>query len=52
MTIQHHDAVNGVTGSCHQPKYIKILHGDENAKVTLANKYQHLLPNAKIEIVR
>jgi metallo-beta-lactamase family protein len=36
----------------HKPKHIKIVHGDENAKVALADKYQQLLPNAKIEIAK
>jgi metallo-beta-lactamase family protein len=36
----------------HKPKHIKIVHGDENAKAALANQYQQLLPNAKIEIAK
>jgi len=47
-----HGLINCVKRIRHQPKHIKIVHGDENAKVTLANKYQQLLPNAKIEIAR
>jgi metallo-beta-lactamase family protein len=34
----------------HKPQHIKIVHGDESAKQALAQKYQQLLPNAKIEI--
>ncbi len=36
----------------HQPTHIKIVHGDEEAKAVLAEKYQQLLPNAKIEIAK
>ncbi len=34
----------------HKPSHIKIVHGDNDAKQALAEKYQQLLPNAKIEI--
>lgn len=34
----------------HQPKHIKIAHGDEKAKQALADKYNEMLPDAKIEI--
>jgi len=47
MKTQLHGAVSGVPGSCHQPKHIKIVHGDENSKVTLANKYQQPMPKSK-----
>jgi len=34
----------------HQPKHIKIVHGDESAKQALAEKYHEMLPSAKIDI--
>lgn len=36
----------------HQPTHIKIVHGDENAKQALVDKYRLLLPAAKIEIAK
>ena len=44
------DLINFVKRMRHQPKHIKIVHGDEQAKAVLAKKYQQLLPKAKIEI--
>jgi metallo-beta-lactamase family protein len=44
--------INFVKRMRHKPKHIKIVHGDENARAALADKYQQLLPNAKIEIVK
>ena len=44
--------LNFVKRMRHKPKHIKIVHGDENAKATLAEKYQQILPYAKIEIAR
>jgi len=42
--------VNFVKRMHHKPQHIKIVHGDVNAKQALAQKYQQLLPSAKIEI--
>lgn len=42
--------INFVKRMRHQPKHIKIVHGDESAKQSLAEKYQKMLPSAKIEI--
>ena len=42
--------INFVKRMRHQPKNILLVHGDEQAKVALAKKYQQLLPKAKIEI--
>ncbi|WP_159821371.1 MBL fold metallo-hydrolase RNA specificity domain-containing protein [Colwellia sp. 20A7] len=42
--------INFVKRMHHKPQHIKIVHGDEDAKQALAQKYQQLLPNAKIEI--
>jgi metallo-beta-lactamase family protein len=42
--------INFVKRMHHKPQHIKIVHGDESAKQALAQKYQQLLPNAKIEI--
>ena len=42
--------VNFVKRMRHKPSHIKIVHGDNKAKLALAEKYQQLLPNAKIEI--
>jgi metallo-beta-lactamase family protein len=42
--------INFVKRMRHQPTHIKIVHGDENAKQTLADKYHQILPDAKIEI--
>lgn len=42
--------INFVKRMRFQPSHIKIVHGDNKAKAMLANKYQQLLPNAKIEI--
>jgi metallo-beta-lactamase family protein len=47
-----HGLINFVKRMRHQPKHIKIVHGDEYAKKALAKEYQQLLPNAKIEIAR
>jgi metallo-beta-lactamase family protein len=44
--------INFVKRMRYKPKHIKIVHGDENAKEILADKYQQLLPYAKIEIAR
>jgi len=33
-----------------QPKHIKIVHGDEDAKQGLAEKYREMLSNTKVEI--
>lgn len=33
-----------------KPKHILIVHGDEQAKVSLKDLYQQLLPEALIEI--
>lgn len=44
--------INFVKRMRHKPKHIKIVHGDENAKATLAEKYQQLLPSVKITIAR
>jgi metallo-beta-lactamase family protein len=44
--------INFVKRMRYKPKHIKIVHGDENAKAALADKYQQLLPNAKIEIAK
>jgi len=42
--------INFVKRMRHKPSHIKIVHGDNDAKQALAEKYQQLLPNAKIEI--
>ena len=42
--------INFVKRMRHQPKHIKIVHGDESAKQALAEKYQQMLPSTKIEI--
>jgi metallo-beta-lactamase family protein len=42
--------INFVKRMRHQPTHIKIVHGDESAKQALAEKYQTMLPNAKIDI--
>lgn len=42
--------LNFVKRMRHQPKLIKIVHGDKNAKQALKKKYQHMLPKANIEI--
>lgn len=42
--------INFVKRMRHKPSHIKIVHGDDNAKQNLAQKYKQLLPNAKIEI--
>ncbi|MCW1718684.1 MBL fold metallo-hydrolase [Pseudoalteromonas sp. A3] len=43
--------VNFVTGMRKKPSHIKIVHGDDNAKRTLANKYKEVLgTEVKIEI--
>jgi len=42
--------VNFVKRMHHKPQHIKIVHGDESAKQALAQKYQQLLPNVKVEI--
>ena len=44
--------INFVKRMRHKPQHIKIVHGDENAKARLAEKYQQLLPNAKIEVAK
>jgi metallo-beta-lactamase family protein len=44
--------INFVKRIRHKPKCIKILHSDDYAEEILAEKYQQLLPNAKIEIAR
>ena len=44
--------LNFVKRMRHKPKHIKIVHGDEKAKAILAEKYQQILPNAKIEIAK
>jgi metallo-beta-lactamase family protein len=42
--------INFVKRMRHKPNNILLVHGDEEAKIALAKKYQQLLPNAKIEI--
>jgi len=42
--------VNFVKRMRHQPKHIKIVHGDESAKQALAEKYYEMLPNTIVEI--
>ena len=42
-----HGLINFVKRMRHQPKLIKIVHGDAYAKAALAKEYQQLLPNAK-----
>lgn len=45
--------VKFVTGMRKKPSHIKIVHGDEDAKRTLANKYKEVLEEGvKIEIVK
>lgn len=44
--------INFVKRMRHQPKHIKIVHGDEKAKQALADKYNEMLPDAKIEIAK
>jgi len=44
--------INFVKRMRHKPQHIKIVHGDENAKARLAEKYQQLLPSAKIEVAK
>ena len=40
-----------VTGMRKKPSYIKIVHGDDDAKAALANKYKEILgENVKVEI--
>ncbi len=42
--------INFVKRMHHKPKHIRIVHGDDEAKQALAEKYRGLLPNADIEI--
>lgn len=42
--------INFVKRMRHRPKNILLVHGDEQAKVALAKKYQQLLPSAQIKI--
>ena len=42
--------INFVKRMRHKPQHIKIVHGDEEAKSVLAEKYQQLLPNSYIEV--
>lgn len=42
--------INFVKRMRHKPTHIKLVHGDEQAKSALAEKYQQLLPKATIEI--
>ncbi|WP_019026730.1 MBL fold metallo-hydrolase RNA specificity domain-containing protein [Colwellia piezophila] len=42
--------VNFVRRMRHKPSYIKIVHGDEQAKKSLQASYQGLYPQADIEI--
>jgi len=44
--------INFVKRMRYQPEHIKIVHGDEQAKQALAEKYSQLLPGAKIEIAK
>ncbi|ABV86742.1 MBL fold metallo-hydrolase RNA specificity domain-containing protein [Shewanella pealeana] len=44
------DLIDFVEGIKHKPKHIRIVHGDTEAKQTLADKYRQLLPNTEIEI--
>ncbi|MBL0710488.1 MAG: MBL fold metallo-hydrolase [Colwellia sp.] len=44
--------INFVKRMRHKPKHIKLVHGDEQAKKALAEKYHQLLPNANIEIAK
>jgi len=42
--------VNFVKRMRYKPKHIKIVHGDDEAKQALAEKYRQLLPESNIEI--
>ncbi len=42
--------VNFVKRMHHKPKHIRIVHGDDEAKLALAEKYQQLLPDCEIVI--
>ena len=42
--------INFVKRMRHQPKHIKIVHGDDDAKQALAEKYKEMLPEAQIFI--
>ena len=42
--------INFVKRMRHQPKQINIIHGDENAKLALAEKYKEMLPNTKVVV--
>ena len=42
--------VNFVKRMHHKPKHIRIVHGDEDAKLALADKYRQLLPDCDVVI--
>ena len=44
------DLVNFVKRMRHKPKHIKIVHGDDEAKLALQAEYQALLPECFVEI--
>ncbi|WP_108947087.1 MBL fold metallo-hydrolase RNA specificity domain-containing protein [Shewanella halifaxensis] len=44
------DLINFVEGIQHKPKHIRIVHGDTDAKQTLAAKFRQHIPDAAIEI--
>lgn len=45
-----HNLINFVKRMHHKPKHIRIVHGDDEAKQALADKYRALLPNADVHI--
>ncbi|UCX04002.1 MBL fold metallo-hydrolase RNA specificity domain-containing protein [Shewanella glacialimarina] len=42
--------INFVKRMHHKPKHIRIVHGDDEAKQALADKYHQLLPDCNVEI--
>ncbi|WP_299807081.1 MBL fold metallo-hydrolase RNA specificity domain-containing protein [uncultured Shewanella sp.] len=44
------DLINFVKNIKHKPKHIRIVHGDAEAKQTLADKYRQLMPECEIMI--
>ena len=42
--------INFVKRMRHQPQHIKIVHGDDDAKHALAEKYKEMLPGTKVEV--
>ncbi|WP_336244818.1 MBL fold metallo-hydrolase RNA specificity domain-containing protein [Shewanella sp. SG41-4] len=42
--------MNFVKRMHHKPKHIRIVHGDDEAKQALADKYRQLLPDCEVAI--